>query len=164
MTEIADAITAYVLLADYAAADQAGKLNVIGGGVTVINFDLQRGATAPFSLMLMLRVPWPAPDSEAAVEIVLLDAGDQPVQMPGPSDQSQPMRIAQNVQFTEPLVQGVRIPRGAIEAAASVVLNFGAGMPIPMGHSYSWQVSIDGEEKARVRFFVPGPPPGPVLG
>ncbi|RLP69391.1 hypothetical protein D9V29_11765 [Mycetocola manganoxydans] len=74
------------------------------------------------------------------------------------------MRVAQNIEFREPAIPGVNIPRGAVESANQVVLNFGNGLPLAVSQAYQWRVHIDHELIDSYSFFVPGPPAGPVLG
>jgi hypothetical protein len=46
------------------------------------------------------------------------------------------------------------------------VLYFNTGLPLPPGQVLVWRARIDGESRPEwtVPFFVPAPPPAPVLG
>lgn len=57
MSEVSTDATARLLIADYAAVDAAGKLNIIGGGVSVLGYVQQAGSTSPFALVVSISVP-----------------------------------------------------------------------------------------------------------
>lgn len=156
-------IRAAVLLADYAAIDASGKLNMVGGGVTMLGFEFQQGTTTPFTVFVRLVSPV-ATNDRPAVEIVLADASGNPVQIPGPAGELQTMRIAQNVEFAPPMLSGTSLPPGAIPSIATFAINFTNGLPLAPGHSYSWRVQIDHDVIASESFFIPVPAPGPVIG
>jgi len=162
MSDVGERITASVMLADY-AAQETGKLHVIGGGLQFLGFDPNMGVTAPFTVIVSLTSPTAITTDHPAVEIVLVDAGGDPVGLPGPAG-PQVMRISQNVEMPEPALPGQSLPKGSINASATFVLHFATGLPIPPGLSYSWRVQIDHDVKATYPFFIPGPPQGPVLG
>lgn len=164
MSEISDLIRGSIMLADYAVTDAVGKVNVIGGGLSVIGFDLNQGITTPFTVYASLTCPIPAPDSSAAVEVALVDASGNPVAVAGPTGEGQVVRIAQNVEFAAPVIPGLQIPRGAIESASQIIVNFGNGIPLGVGQAYAFRLSVDGDVKASAAFFVPGPIAGPVIG
>lgn len=165
MSEVADDATVRLLIADYAAADAAQKLNVIGGGIAVIGFVPTTAQTAAFALVVWITVPVKHYNAECAVEIVLEDSGGSPVALPSPTGESQIMRIGQVVRFEEPkLPPGV--PRRAIRARTQWVVGFATGLPLPVGQRYVWRVKIDHQTRDNwtEEFVVPGPVPGPVIG
>lgn len=164
MSEISDLVTATIIVADFINIDAANKVNVIGGGIQFIGFDPQQGTTSPFAIFVQVHCPLPAPEMEAALEVVLADASGNPVLLPGPTGEGQAMRVAQNIEFRDFQIPGTSIPRGAVPAGSQVVLNFGNGLPLAVSQSYQWRVHIDHELKASYSFYIPGPPPGPVIG
>lgn len=154
-------VRATITIADYVGIDAQGKVNVIGGGITLLG--LQEGGTAPFAIFVRLTSPMPLTDSPA-LEILLADASGNPVSIPGPQGLPQPLRIAQNVDFLPPAAPGIHIPAGAIPSSAQFAVNFANGLPLPAGHSYTWRVQLDHDVIASESFYIPTPPPGPVIG
>lgn len=164
MSEVSDAAIVTILLADYAAVDTAGKLNVIGGGVTIIGLS-NTGATSPFSLVVTITVPPPLYNAECAIEVQLEDPAGEIVSLPG-SATPQLMRIGQSITFDEPNHKGVPVPRRTLRSRQQFVVNFAAGLPLTLGQKYTWRVKIDSASRDSwtEEFFVPGPVPGSVLG
>lgn len=166
MSAIADAAAVSLEVADYAAKDASGKVNVIGGGLDLILVQPAAGLSAPFVLIVTVSVPPQFYNEECALEIILEDALGKVVELPGPMDNSQKMRVGQTVTFEEPKFPKANVPRHVMWPRTRVLLNFAAGLPLAVGQAYSWRVRIDGESKDTwvYRFAVPGPMPGPVLG
>ncbi|MBI1759307.1 MAG: hypothetical protein HYR62_08795 [Actinobacteria bacterium] len=168
MSAIAEAATVSLELADYAATDAAGKINLLGGGLNAVGFVPVAGLTAAFALVVTIFVPPEYYGEECALEIILEDDSGQVVALPGPApDQPQKMRVGQAVTLEEPkFPAGTNIPRRMLPARVSVVLAFTNGLPLAIGQRYTWRVRIDHESKDQwiYRFFVPGPAPGPVIG
>lgn len=171
MSDVSDTATVRLLLADYASVDAAGKLNVIGGGLTVIGQPAQvvpggpTGFTASFGLIVSVTVDPTLYRSECALEVALEDSKGELVELPGPAGRPQKMRIAQNVVFDESApVAGV--PRSLLRARTLLVLMFNNGLPLAIGQRYVWRVRIDHDSRDdwTEEFFIPGPPPGPVIG
>ncbi|ANG85772.1 hypothetical protein [Microbacterium aurantiacum] len=156
-------LSASIILADFANIDQSGKLNVVGGGISLIGYEFQQGTTTPFTVYVRVVARVPRTD-RPALEIVLADASGDPVQIPSPTGELQTMRIAQNVELAAPSLPGVSIPPGAIPSSAAFAINFSNGLPLAPGHSYSWRVQIDHDVIASESFYIPVPDPGPVLG
>lgn len=164
MSEVADDATVRLLVADYAVVDTAGKLNVIGGGITAIGYVQDIGATAAFAVVMSITVPSRHLSAECSVELILEDSAGNPVSLPGPAE-PQVMRLARVVQFGEPkALPGV--PRLSLPLRHQWVVAFANGLPLPVGQGYAWRVKIDHatQDWWVERFFVPGPRPGPVLG
>lgn len=156
-------VRATLLLADYANVDAVGKLNLVGGGVSIVGFEFQQGTSSPFTLYVRIVSPMPL-DDRPAVEIVLVDASGDPVQIPGPAGELQTMRIGQNIQLAAPQLPGVDIPPGAVPSSAGFVIGFPNGLPLAPGHSYTWRVQVDHDVIASESFYIPLPAPGPVIG
>jgi len=94
---------------------------------------------------------------------MLLDDSGGVVEVPGPTGATQALRIGQ---ATLVLGASVPIPKGVIRSQHQVVANFQAGLPLSAGHTDQWQMKIGGETRDDwvAEFFVPGPPPQPVIG
>jgi hypothetical protein len=165
VSEVADEATVRLLIADYAAADAAGKLNVIGGGITALGHVPNTGQTAPFALAVWVSVPPKHYNVECSVEIVLEDSTGNPVSLPGPTGAAQVMRVGQAVRFEEP-TSPPGIPRHTLRSRTQWVLAFATGLPLPVGQRYAWRVKIDHQTREDwiEEFVLPGPVPGPVIG
>ena len=59
MSDAADAATVRILLADFANADSASKLNIIGGGICLIGFDPNLRSTIPHPVVCQDCFPAP---------------------------------------------------------------------------------------------------------
>ncbi|MEP6697972.1 MAG: hypothetical protein ABJA34_14005 [Pseudonocardiales bacterium] len=166
MSEVSDAAVVRLFLADYAAVDAASKLNMIGGGLSLIGFNPGTSLSAPFSLVATVSVPPALYGAECSVEIILEDAAGVLVSLPGPTGETQTMRVGQAVTFQRPIFPAASVPENLVDARVQWVLNFAAGLPLPVGNRYIWRIRIDHETRPDwvEAFFVPGPPPGPVIG
>ena len=52
MSEVFDRASVSLILADYAVADQLGKLQMVGGGLQLIGRDHTTGVSAAFALVV----------------------------------------------------------------------------------------------------------------
>jgi hypothetical protein len=163
MSEIAQNAKVSILLADFARVDTEGKLNVVGGGVTGLGFDLGQGLTSRFTLVVIVWVPATLLPAECALEVYLTQAGSV-VMAPGPVD-SQAIRISQNV-IVEPLLAFPPAARSHVGSHYTSVLDFNNGLPLAPGGMYEWNVRIDGDETQTwsLPITVAGAPGSPVLG
>jgi hypothetical protein len=152
-----------MLVADYAQAE-AGKLNIVGGGVTVVGRAPNIGLTAPFSLVVSLEVPPDQYGAECAVEIILEDASGDVVTVPGaaPGDERQPVvRVSQTARFDGPKpTPHLKFPeqyqQGFLPSRVYVVIGFSSGLPLASGEAYLWRVTVDGQTRDEwtARFVV----------
>ena len=157
-----------LILADFAVADQLGKLQMVGGGLQLVGRDHTTGASAAFALVVSLTFPPELFNEQYAFEVVLEDTAGNPLELaesaavPG----SRVMRFGQTLQIEEPNFRGSGVPRRSLPTRSHVVLYFNTGLPLPPGRVLVWRARIDGESKPdwTVPFFVPAPPPAPVLG
>lgn len=173
MSDASDAATVNITLADYVGGDDARKLNIIGGGLTVIGLlpqpstGMPGGTTAPFGVAVSVSVPPTLYGAEAALEVLLEDSAGVVVSVAqGEGEPAQVLRMGQTLTFEEPVFPGMNVPRGVIPARAQWVLWFGTGLPLPAGQGYQWRVRIDGDTRAdwAEPFYVPLPQAGIVLG
>ncbi|ACV79487.1 hypothetical protein [Nakamurella multipartita] len=168
MSEVYEKAAVSLILADFAVADQLGKLQMVGGGLQLIGRDHASGASAAFALVVSLTFPPELFNEQYAFEVVLEDTAGNPLELAesaaGPG--TRVMRFGQTLQIEEPNFRGSGVPRRALPTRTHVVLYFNTGLPLPPGRVLVWRARIDGESKPDwvVSFFVPGPPPAPVLG
>ena len=154
---------ACLILADFANADAASKLNLIGGGWQVTGL-MPSGLTGPQALVAMIEVPPNLAGTEFPLSITLLDEGGAQVMMPTPTGGQEALRIAQLAKAEIPNVPGVLL-HGKVWSRVQVILNFSNGLPLQAGQSYTWSLEIDGTHDPQwaVSFFVAAPP-RPVVG
>jgi len=169
VSDVSDAAVVRILIADYAVADQGGKVNIIGGGLTGVGLNPDTRLSAPFALFVQVGVPPQFYNAECSVEILLQDSAGQLVELPGPAPglPQQPVRVGQAVRFEEPrLPQPVNAPVRYLPARAQWALGFATGLPLTAGQGFAWRVMIDGETRDDwiERFVVLGPAAGPVIG
>lgn len=168
MSEVYEKASVSLILADFAVADQLGKLQMVGGGLQLIGRDHTTGVSAAFALVVSLTFPPALFNEQYAFEVVLEDTAGNPLELaesaavPG----SRVMRFGQTLQIEEPNFRGSGVPRRSLPTRSHVVLYFNTGLPLPPGRVLVWRARIDGESKPdwTVPFFVPAPPPAPVLG
>lgn len=167
MSDIAKNCVVNLNLADFANTDGAGKVNVIGAGVSVLGVDVSQGLSARFTLWVNVQVPSSYCPAEFPVEVALLDGKGDLIALPGPVDgATQPLRIGQVVHVERPsatLSPGIR---DHIGSQVQMVFDFSNGLPLAIGGLYEWRVRVDGDDTIEWRypFAVAGPPPGPVIG
>lgn len=168
MSDVFERASVSLFLADYAVADQLGKLQVVGGGLQVIGRDHATGVSSAFALIVSMTFPPQVFNEQYAFEVVLEDGSGTPVELAEAltGGASNVMRFGQTLQVEEPNFRGSGVPRRALPARSHVVLYFNTGLPLPSGRVLLWRARIDGESGAdwTVPFFVPNPPTGPVLG
>lgn len=155
MSENSSAL-ANILIADFVNIDAAGKVNIIGGGIQFLGFDHSTGLTAPFSLFVSVTVSVPAlDDTQASVEIMLVDTDGRPVTVPG-QEGDNTLQFRQDVDFRHTISPNVQQPPIGFPGCSNVVLNFPGGLPLPHGSTYEWVVFLNGSRLASSTFFVPG--------
>ena len=139
LPEPTDELAVTIMLAD-AAQVADGKLNLLGGGVSVVAASLQKMAVA-----ILVRVPWSRADDVIpwACELLADDgvpvmAGDVPVLVNGQVSAGRPPGWPEG--------QTLPVP---------VVINFSA-LPVEPGKAYRWRLAVDGasEDAWVVEFSV----------
>lgn len=143
-----------LLLADYAKADQQGKITAVGLGWKSTPTPLP-----PHALVVYLDIDWDETNQPHKLTCDLLTADGQPVVIDGPLGR-QPVHFEAQVEASR--------PPGTIHgtpARAALALSITASTPLAPGR-YEWRVGVEGfPDKTAVEAFLvhPGPaPPGPV--
>lgn len=169
MSAVSDAAVVRITIADYVANDASGKLNMIGGGLSVIGVPTVKDATeatttntAPFGIAVSVAVD---PDHYGAtcdVQIVLEDLDGHPVQLsaggPMKDDDLTTVHVREEIRFPTPaFAEQLRVPEGAVRARWAGAVMFPAGLPLPPDNTYVWRVLIDSETRTdwTEPFFVP---------
>ena len=154
-----------LILCDFANTDAAGKLNVIGGGISFMGSGPQ-GQTSPFSVAVIVNVPSKYSGQQFVLSLELFDeTRKQVVQAPATSGAAEALRVQQMVTLAHiQLPAHVQTPPDA-EVQHVMVMNFPAGLPLQPS-TYDWKVQIDAQSRPGwySRFHVLGPAPGPIFG
>ncbi|MCM3657771.1 hypothetical protein M3147_10960 [Agromyces mediolanus] len=166
MSDIAQAATVNIVLADFANNDAGGKGNIIGAGITLVGFDFQQGVTSKFAIWISVRIPIEFCPAEFPLEMAIVDADDNLVSLPGPAGESQPLRIAQIVSVERPNVQVPAALRDHVGGQIQFVFDFNNGLPLAPNGRYEVRVRLDGDDSRtwKYSFAVVGQAPGPVVG
>lgn len=167
MTELRDAARVAIFLADYAMADVINKVNVIGAGWAVAGHDLASGSIPPQTLVVFVDLPPAFYGHDFTISLQLLDGKSAVVELPGPIGEPQALRVAQIIRAEEPVFPpGSNIPKGVVWTHHQIIFALANGLPVPPNDLYTWTVEIDGEARDiwATSFYVPGPPPPPVVG
>ena len=154
-----------VLLADYVTVDASGKLTAVGAAFTIAPLQ-ENGSTTPMHVAVLVDVPGELAGHEFSLGMSLVDDDSgQPVVVPGPSGQLEPLRIAQLMRAQTPTVPGMAVP-SSVPCRVQMVLGFPQGLPLEAGRTYRWAVELDGSPRPEwsTVFHVPAPAPGPVFG
>lgn len=155
-----------MLLADFIAVDAAGKINVIGGGVTFTPMG-PAGATPPLYLLVVVDVDRSVVGQDFPFCIQLRDLDSRElVSVPaGPNGEPEALRIQQLARIDPPMM-GSSIVREPIPGRMQFVAAFPNGLPLAAGHQYGFELEIDGVSRSEwcLRFFVPAPPTPPIFG
>ena len=130
-----------MLLCD-AAESVGGKLYVLGGGWSQV---LRPNVPTNMALAIKVAVPWSHANRQIPFQCKLVDGDGQHVL----NDAGDEIGAEGNIEVGRPagLQAGTSLD-------APMVLNFG-GIPLPPG-IYTWQLTIDGELRARTSFRVLG--------
>lgn len=169
MTDVAESAHVRLLLADYAAVDSAGKINIIGAGIEVLAFDDQRNASVPFTVVARVSFGPQFAGQRPAIELQLEHQNGDLVALPSPVGgvaQPQYVRVAASGPLETPAVPGLYIPPGVMRPHANVVLNFANGLPLITRQIYRWRIKIDHVERDEwtTLFYMPVPAGGAVVG
>lgn len=154
---------ACLILADFANADAAQKLNLLGGGWQVTGL-MPSGMTGPQALVAMIEVPPKFAGTEFPISLTLLDESGSTVKVPTPTGGQEALRVAQIAKAEVPNVPGVLL-HGKVWSRVQVILNFPNGLPVQSAQAYTWSLEIDGHHNPqwRANFYVAAPPQ-PVVG
>jgi hypothetical protein len=156
-----------VFIADYIGVDAAGKINALGAGFVIAGLN-QQGSTAPQSVIALVDVPGKYNGQQFALALELRDeTTGQPVMLPtSPEGHLQPLRLQQAATVQIVQAPNIHLPMDSVPARIQMPVGFQDGIPLTAGHKYAWRVEIDGQTRPgwKAEFYVPGPPPPPVLG
>jgi len=146
---ISDVATVHVLMADYASIDQSGKLNVIGGGISIVAAPTGAALTSSFYLMVFISVPADARSQKFVVGVSLTDGSGAIVTAPGEAkhplvDVSQPVEFARPEIPAHYLFPDVGRLNELLKGRLQLVTGFPVGLPLASGRGYEWRIALDG--------------------
>ena len=136
-------VKAHLFLADSAQADPTGKLHALGLGWT-----MTVTPTPPAAVVALIEVEWSESNQPFHVTLELLDADGERVSIPGPIGPSE-LVIEGDMETGRPPGH----PHGTSQFVP-LTLNVAGGMPLQVGQRYQWRLSIDGEAREAVGFYV----------
>ena len=125
-------IRATMMLCDAAQAVD-GKLYILGGGWNTIGAD-----PAPTAIAMYVEIPWDMTNMKHAWRLELLDADNQPVQVPTPAGE-RPLVVEGELEVGRP--PGVT---PGIGLGVPLAINVGP-IALGSGQRYVWRLSIRGE-------------------
>jgi hypothetical protein len=165
MSDVAEAAIVSVLLADFANADPANKLNVIGGGITMLGFDSNTRTTMPHAVVARIAFPPQFVGESPALELALEHDDGSLVTLPGPMG-PQFLRVGTADALKPTVVQGANIPPDTLRPSTQFVMYFASGLPLEPNKRYIWRVKVDHHtrEEWTETFYVLTAAPGPVYG
>lgn len=160
MSAVSDQARVRVLLADYAAVDPSNKINALGVGWTISGIT-STGVTAPQSIVVSIDVPATVIGHSFALGLMLVDADNTVVSLPGPDGAPQPLHITQTFTVDEPQFDpALNVPRHTVWGHMNLLMNFPIGLALPEG-AYTWVAQIDGQTNYQwaCAFYVPAHAP-----
>jgi len=163
MSEASEAALLTIVVADFVNSE-SGKVNIIGGGVSLIGYDPFQRTTSRFAVYAYAEIPARALPAEIALELALM-TGDEVAVIAGPMG-PQAIRVAQS-QTVERAQAPISLAlRDHVGGGAQIVLDFQNGLPLEPNTPYEFRLQIDGDEQHELRYpiAVVGPPPGAVVG
>ena len=139
-----------LFLADYAQADDKGKIHAIG--LTWVNVSTP---LPPFAVVIVVDIDWSETNQPHQLTCELLNDDGQPVEVKGPVGE-QPLRFGMRVEAGRP----PGTSHGSVFRSASAI-NVAGGLPLPPGR-YQWRATVDGYPDATAtESFVVDSPPNP---
>ncbi len=164
MSEAAESAHVRIILADYAAADDKGKLNIVGGGISIIGINPQTQGTGAFSVVAIVSFAQTVIGQSPAIELQLEDAHGEIFVMPGNPPQKLRAGVSSELKTSE--IAGLTVPGNAVRPKSQIVMQFMSGLPLKPGHTYRWRVKVDHvtRDEWTESLYVPTVAVGPTLG
>jgi hypothetical protein len=162
---VADDARAFVLLADYAVVDAAGKTNAIGAAFGWTGLG-PNGLTPPQSVAAVIEVPAKYQGDTVNVSLELVDLTTaSAVMLPSPSGKPEALLIQQDTLITRTPAGMLPLPQD-FPARVNFVLSFASGLPLSSGNDYEWRLKINGYHRKGwgARFYVLPVVKDPVFG
>jgi hypothetical protein len=165
MSDAADSAIVQVVLADYANNDSGGKLNIIGGGITMLGLDPNSHITVPHAVVARISFAPRYIGESPAVELALESDDGSLVSIQGQGG-AQFLRVGAANALKPAVVPGATVPLTAVRPSAQMLMYFANGLPLEPNRSYTWRVRIDHETRDAwtETFYVLTMDPDPVIG
>lgn len=164
MSEVAESAHVRIILADYAAADDKGKLNIVGGGISIVGINPQTQGTSAFSVVATVSFAPKFIGESPAVELQLEDQHGEIFVMPGNSPQK--LRAGVSSELKPSDIAGLTVPGNAVRPKSQIVMQFMNGLPLKPGQTYRWRVKVDQatQDEWTEPLYVPTLAIGPTIG
>lgn len=165
MSEVADAANVRILLADFVNTDPAGKLNIIGGGISMVGVDPNLKSTIPHAVVARIAFPPKYVGDSPAIELALEHDDGTPVALPNPMG-PQLLRVGAADALKPAVMPNTDVPPNAVWPSVQFAMFFSNGLPLEPNRVYTWRVKIDHDtrEEWTEKFYVFTPSSGPVVG
>jgi len=163
---LADDSNVWVVVADYAAADQAGKLNIIGGAFQLVGTTPSGQLLTPLAVMVVLEVPRKYAGEDCALTLELRnETTGEAAKVPTPDGSMETLRVAQNIPISVPAVPGISVPPD-VPCRVNFAMQIAPGLPLQPNNAYAWRVSLDGKHRKgwEAKFWTVSGPTPPVFG
>lgn len=151
MSEIAQSAHVNITVADYIAPGQAGKLTIVGSGISIAGCDPKSGRTAPLSAVATVTFDARFVGESPIVEFTLEADDGTLVELPPPPDAAdegpQPLRITADGPLNPTIIEGVDIPASAARPKVQMMVQVQNGLPLKPARLYYWRVTVDGESR-----------------
>lgn len=165
MSDLSERATCSLLLADYANLSEGGKLNILGGTVSGVGYDLNTQMTNRFTLVAMIHAPGDLLPVDASVEVALYKGGEL-VLLPGDPGPA-PLRLGQPMSFEHAAAQFQgRDTKKHVGNRQILIVDLSNGIPLEPGN-YEWVLRIDGDTDNQLTepfTVLRGTPAAPVIG
>jgi hypothetical protein len=151
-------VKAWIALCDYAQV-HAGKIYIVGGGVSVVYLPIQ------FGIAVEVLVPWTLRSRRVNFRVDLVDSDSRPVMAPSVVANAQPGPLQVGGAFEVVPPSGITEGNDIPYVFAFTVNNLSSLQP---SHDYSWRLFLNDEEEVsakrtftvtlRPQTFMPLPP------
>jgi hypothetical protein len=162
MSGASDSAHVRIVIADYAVADAAGKITMVGAGVSIAGFNPATGHTAPLAVVAIVDFDPEFIGESPAVELALETSEGRLVALPG---QPGPLRVGTSEKLNPALMPGVNVPNHGVRPKSTILMMFMNGLPLAAGSGYVWRVRVDQDTRPEWTewLYVPTASAGPVL-
>jgi hypothetical protein len=148
VSAVSDGAIVRILLADYVAIDGSSKkLQVVGGGITILGVNSRTGLSAPFGVLVVVEAPSSLYGAECSVDVTIEDAAGAVALLPGEGP-GEPLQLKQTIKLDAPALQAPDDPKDFLTARVMLALMFSVGLPLAPGAGYRVRLKIDGETRS----------------
>jgi hypothetical protein len=149
VSALSDGAIVRILLADYVAIDGSSKkVQVVGGGITILGVNSRTGLSAPFGVLVVIEAPSSLYGAEFSADVTIEDAAGGAVILLLGEGPGEPVQIKQTIKLDAPPLQAPDDPKDFLTARTMLALMFPVGLPLAPGAGYRVRLKIDGETRS----------------